>query len=333
MSRAEELGFRFDQEPCWNLQFIPEHVTSTGLTVPAGVFPCGKCLPCLRHRRDEWVRRLTEELDQHDFNFFVTLTYDDDNIIRTCDDPSTGEVLSDEDDIPQVWKPHIFKFHADLRKRFQQGFYTIHFVSPFDGRTYSHRCELPTGEYPLYYLTSEYGPLHSRPHYHAVYYGCPGEPGLFESLVRELWPYGFVSVFPAEPGSAGYISKYLVKDAISEESTPGQLRPFSLMSKGLGKGYVERMSVFHNADPVHRQYYQSHGQHGRLSRYYRTKIFSEEFRQEHAYDGQMRLIDIYNKYKDLSPEDKVRVYAEKRKYMKDQIEAERWKEVKHRNFK
>lgn len=332
MSVAEEYGFNFESEPCWDLKFIPDHTTKNGTFVPAGVYPCRKCLPCLKRRRDEWVRRLCEELKDHDLNSFVTLTVDNDHMVYTCDDPRTGEVFYDQDCIPQVWKPHLLKFHADMRKRYQQGFFIRHFHSPFDGHDHEIRIDL-VGSMPKYYCTAELGPLHNRPHYHCVYYGVE-DIYTFTLLVQELWPHGFVTVYPALDGAAGYISKYLVKDVTADnlDQWQGQLPPFSLMSKGLGKSYIERMKVYHNADPEHRQFYQSHGQRGKLSRYYREKIFSEEFRTAHANVYQDKLREIYMRYKNLEkdhPARYKRLMQEKQKYIKDQIYAENWHQKKH----
>ena len=63
MSLAEELGFSFKDEPCE--QFI------------VSPYPCRKCLPCLIRRQRAWVSRLTEELREHDFNYFVTSEHED----------------------------------------------------------------------------------------------------------------------------------------------------------------------------------------------------------------------------------------------------------------
>lgn len=326
MSVAEEFGFNFAEEPCWNLQFIPEHFTKKGTFVPQGVYPCRKCLPCLKRRRDEWVRRLVEELSVHDLNCFVTLTYDDEHLVKTCDDPSTGEVFYDSDDIPQMWKPHILKFHADMRKRYQQGFFICHWLD------HEFRMELH-GNMPKYYLTSELGPLHSRPHYHAVYYGVE-DINVFTCLVAELWKNGFSSVYPAAAGAAGYISKYLVKEVCADniDQWRGQLPPFSLMSKGIGKVYIERMKDWHLADPEHRQGYQRFGQHGRLSRYYREKIFPEEFRKAHANNYMDSLTVLWSKYNILQrdhPARYERLMQERNKYISDQLYSESWHIKKH----
>jgi len=38
---------------------------------------CGQCIHCRANRRREWVLRILLELEKHEFNTFLTLTYDD----------------------------------------------------------------------------------------------------------------------------------------------------------------------------------------------------------------------------------------------------------------
>ena len=43
--------------------------------------PCGKCVFCLSRRRTSWVFRLKQELKYRMNALFLTLTYDDDNVV------------------------------------------------------------------------------------------------------------------------------------------------------------------------------------------------------------------------------------------------------------
>lgn len=73
--------------------------------------PCGKCVNCLKSQSDEWTMRLLLEYEHGnwDSNFFVTLTYDENNL------PEDG-----------VSKRHIQLFHKRLRKAgFKFKFYLI----------------------------------------------------------------------------------------------------------------------------------------------------------------------------------------------------------------
>nr|WAE43384.1 MAG: replication initiator protein [Microviridae sp.] len=51
------------------------------LRYPEGLLvPCGKCMSCKKKKSYEWSMRCLHELVSHEFNVFVTLTYDDDHV-------------------------------------------------------------------------------------------------------------------------------------------------------------------------------------------------------------------------------------------------------------
>lgn len=89
---------------------------------------CGKCVQCLQKRRSEWTFRLKIELRNCDSAFFITLTYDDENL------PISGNLS----------KTDVQLFFKRLRKA--QG----------------------AGQQLRYYLVGEYGEQNMRPHYHMI---------------------------------------------------------------------------------------------------------------------------------------------------------------------
>lgn len=308
MSLAEELGFDFSKEGC--------------IQAPFSKFPCRKCIPCLLRRQKAWVSRLVEELSNHDFSYFVTLTYDDEHL------------PIDENGEPCFNKRHFTKLNADLRKRFQLGKLKNPVYDELLGSP--EYLDLPKGLRFKYYLTTEYGPTTFRPHAHGVWYGLPGSLHIVEILFRTLWPYGFVSVFPATEGAAGYISKYLVSDGVGKDSYHGNGMPvFSLMSKSLGLSYVERMGDWHRSDPK-RQYVQRFGSRGTMDRYLKHKIFtdevldpiSEKLIQEHN--------ELRTKYAYLSSDNPVyykQVLKERAKYFNDMEYSLKWSNNKKKKIK
>lgn len=132
-----------------------------------------------------------------------------------------------------------------------------------------------------------------------MWYGLGISSGLAEILFSTLWLYGNVSVFPAQEGAAAYISKYLVTDGIGKQSYKGSdnaVKPFSLMSKGLGASYVERMAKWHNADLKGRLFVQYHGDKGVMDRYLKKKIYPEDFLQELAEEFESKQLELRGKY-------------------------------------
>lgn len=300
MSVAEAYGFNFAEEGCIKAPFQP--------------FPCRKCIPCLLHRQKAWVARLVEELRAHPFNYFVTLTYNDDNVPVTED----GEMCFN--------KEHLIKLNRDMRERFQRGL----LLNPVESLILGSPkyLELPKDVKYRYYITSEYGPTTQRPHYHGVWYGLPESLALVEVLFRSLWPYGFVSVFPANEGAAGYISKYLVSDGVGKDSYHGNgMPPFALMSKGLGKSYIDRMGEWHRANPK-RMYTQYHGSKGTMDRYLKHKIYPEEVLEEYSsevLDKMWQTKYKYYKFQLEHPEEYSRLIAERSKFFQDQMDSIQWK--------
>lgn len=144
--------------------------------------PCGKCAWCLSLLRDQWVFRLKQEAKEHLWNYFVTLTYRDEDLPWIVND-ETGEMVN------SVNKQHISDFNRDLRKK---GFKFRFFV------------------------TSEYGPKTLRPHYHGIYF-CDQPMDLEKS-----WPHGDNNVqLPANDGSYQYVTKYVLKGSqIPEGAAP-----------------------------------------------------------------------------------------------------------------
>ena len=222
-----------------------------------------------------------------------------------------------------VLKSDIMKFNADLRKRFQQGFFNYH--SSLDIGELSERIDLPKGLRFSYYLTSEYGPTGGQPHYHSVYYNLPEDRYLVEILFETIWNKGFVRVYKASDRTISYITKYLVNSKVCDTYDPRfQERPFSLMSKKLGLSYADRMGDYHRADPLHRQSMVYHGEHSQMSRYIRDKIFSEEDRALLAEQNRKRLEAIDARYESLPSEQAAKIRTERENWQKSQEYAAEW---------
>ena len=69
---------------------------------------------------------------------------------------------------------------------------------------------------------------------------------------------------------------YTTKYHVNRGSYPsGTSPPFTLMSKGLGIGYVEKMRSFHNGK-VENLYYPMYNYKKPLPRYYKSKLYSKK---------------------------------------------------------
>lgn len=208
--------------------------------------PCGSCFACMTNRRQDWTIRILEEWKQYTNALFVTLTYNDDNV------PKRNGILS-------VSKEDLQNFLKRLRK------------------------EYPPGKI-RYYAVGEYGSKTFRPHYHIILFGVPMHD---DAIINSSWnryntkgellySLGNITVTQLSIRRIVYTTKYHVnKTAYPEGAEPS----FALMSKGIGKNYIEEKKKFHDGR-VKNSYYQYYEYKKKLPRYYKNKLYSEKERKE-----------------------------------------------------
>ncbi|AXL14443.1 replication initiator protein [Microviridae sp.] len=200
-----------------------------------GVRPCGKCIGCrLDYSRAKAVRAM-HELESHERSSFVTLTYDDRNLVY-------GEKAI----APTLVKRDLQLFWKQLRRR----------IEP---RKIS------------YMASGEYGENTERPHYHAIIFGedfsddrefwKQSESGnLYTSqLLSDAWGNKGHAVFGAVTfESAAYVASYTIKKlngemAKSEYDDLGRIPPFGAMSTkpAIGRRWIEKnLKDVYNHDSV-----------------------------------------------------------------------------------
>jgi len=198
--------------------------------------PCGRCRACRERRSTEWTIRLSLELAEYENKgLFVTLTYDDFNL------PKGGEGL------------------GSLCKRDLQLFLKI------------LRRNIPEGKKIKYYACGEYGEkprcLYDgtwtqgfRPHYHLCILGldylCDEDVNtIFDSWshcewteIRKKKSIGYVSV-----DSIKYTTDYIKVKPVGKYMRFDDIKfylnrefPFSLMSKGIGFGFISKNNELKN---------------------------------------------------------------------------------------
>lgn len=188
--------------------------------------PCGQCLGCRLDYSRKWADRLMMEAREHEFSWFVTLTYDDLHLPTGArSDPATGEVLSF---VPTLRKRDVQLFMKSLRKA----------VAPVRIR---------------FFCSGEYGDKTFRPHYHLIVFGLPlddlkfykaGSAGQLyynSPTISKAWDEkGYCVVAPATYETMLYTSRYVTKKLKGFESSfykaNGIEPPFSLMSRKPGIG-------------------------------------------------------------------------------------------------
>lgn len=136
---------------------------------------CGKCIPCLSHKRQEWIFRLQQE-HKHakEGALFVTLTYDQKHM------PTNYELD----------KKHVQNYLKRLRK--------------VDGTNKIR-----------YYLVGEYGSKSGRPHYHVLLFNAKEEHARAVWRDSKGNSIGIVHVGRVTAASIAYCTKYIIQPEIS----------------------------------------------------------------------------------------------------------------------
>lgn len=230
---------------------------------------------------------------------------------------------------PAVIKQHIIKLHKDMRKRFQQGFFQDSTFKDLGLSKSKDKVELPYCEF-RYYVTSEYGSRGINPHYHGLYWNLPDNLDLVLCLFKALWPWGFVTVYPGtDEATAAYTAKYLVNDSLVHSYGP---RPFALMSKGLGRSYLdnEKLLDWHRSDPVHRCYIPIENKRSIMPRYLRDRIFDDDMKAAIACDSERRN-SVSGKI--LDPHREIMENERKRHLQQEAVKQALWRFEKNNKIK
>jgi len=194
---------------------------------------CGKCYACLSNRRRSWLFRLMQENLNSVISLFVTLTYDDFNVLL-----SGGDSL-----LRVLYKPHLQNFIKRLR----------HY------------------EDFTYYAIGEYGTTTQRPHYHLVIFfkSCPASDPLdcLTELINNTWPYGFCSVSRASYRRLNYVLHYHTRPKLING-----LPTFQLFSKALGIHFLDESMIAYLVKTKKSTIKDFNGNTYVIPRYYRKKL-------------------------------------------------------------
>lgn len=195
---------------------------------------CGKCNFCLENRRSDWSFRLQQEQKNSESAWFFTMTYNEAN-------QPLIEIEGEQ--------------YATLSKRDLQLFFK------------KLRKANGPGKSIKYYAVGEYGPETFRPHYHAIIFNVKPE-----TLIQtpQIWDKGYLSVGNCEPASIHYVAKYVLSS--HDDWTP-LVSPFSLISQGIGRKYLETNGHQHKK-ALQNFVVNNSGKKQRVPRYIKDKIFS-----------------------------------------------------------
>lgn len=125
-----------------------------------------------------------------------------------------------------------------------------------------------------YYAVGEYGARTQRPHYHILMFGEVPRKAIdqawsfYSRKTKKFSPIGLTHVGSVTEGSVMYCLGYTIHGA-----KKGNRRPFTLMSKGLGKSYINRATIGWHKEGW-KNYVMIYNEKRGLPRYYKRRIFS-----------------------------------------------------------
>lgn len=194
---------------------------------------------------------------------FITLTYDDQNLVTT------------PNGFPSLSKYDLQLFFKRLRKAHVSG----KAGSAYQGNSYKCRYRgisfnVRTEQQPIkYYAVGEYGSRTFRPHYHIILLNADIE------LIESAWSCGQVHYGSVSGASVGYTLKYLCKrQTIGKYGEDDRHPEFSVMSKGIGYSYLgnELICNWHLQDLENRVYVNvGNGKKAAMPRYIRDRLYLE----------------------------------------------------------
>ena len=178
--------------------------------------PCNTCIYCLSNKRDQWSFRLGKELKQATTAYFITLTYDDENLIYG-------------DTSPTLVKRDLQLFIKRLRQE------NTKMVQEYQDNSKERLDEL---KYKIrYYAVGEYGTKTLRPHYHGIFFNI--HKGI-KNQIENIWKKGRIHLGTVNGASIHYTTKYM----ITKGKQPKNVEPcFAIMSRkpAIGSNYLKNI--------------------------------------------------------------------------------------------
>lgn len=224
--------------------------------------PCGECNICKNRRAAKYTALLERERMQHAFSFFVTLTYDEQNIplltpgdfVQRVGSPDCYYSSREKDGICITFNDIFLDDKKDLFDQADIDFFNnwvqhggLPICSRYDVQTFLKRLnkfihDNITHQYKnfRYFIVSEYGCTTFRSHYHGIFFVDNQElASVFSDCIAACWkntrtglPFGRVDSKPVENSACAYCAQYINKCTdLPYVYQQRKLRPFFLCSR------------------------------------------------------------------------------------------------------
>lgn len=228
-----------------------------------------------------WRQRLLCEMKAATTAYFVTLTFDEVNIMRFFPESCKERYFTDEPFFPDNYvfyqdsRPFSELEKAKLKKDYYNRCFDL-FIRRF--RITLDRLYPNYGrERFKFFAMSEPGDLFGRFHYHVIMYNVPicGLRHPLKDMLFDTWKYGFVDVENMKktgPKKINYITKYMFKRFTDPMF-------FSRKSNSIGMAYFDEDKKKYLLDNLTTCFHID-GRDYFLGRFFQKKIFTEDVRQD-----------------------------------------------------
>ena len=239
------------------------------------IVPCGNCSACQNARASRWVQRLDQERYCWQYCLFFTLTYNNDSLPllkRSKSDLFYYDSSSEHYDIVGRGKSpfidineHIAScaFNVSLLRSessWIKSHDTIPYVSVYDVQKFIKRIRInlfrkvDKNEKIRYFICSEYGPKHLRPHYHGIFFFNSDKfASELPLLIRSCWQFGFTDSSFVSGSNSRYVASYLnCTSHLPKIYECEFLRPFILCSKCPPIG-----TLSHNSEEIRKIFFEA----------------------------------------------------------------------------
>lgn len=153
--------------------------------------PCNKCRGCRLAKAAEWGVRCHHESQMHEYNSFITLTYNDEHLPSNFSvDPRTFEL-----------------FMKRLRKSIEPKEIRFFGCGEYGGKTFRP-----------HYHSIIFG--HDFPDKRLHGYTKRGHPIFTSAALQKVWTYGFSSIGAVNWRTAAYTARYTLKKINDEDKLP-----------------------------------------------------------------------------------------------------------------
>lgn len=239
---------------------------------------CGKCMECLKAKAREWQIRLAEEIKTDGTGQFVTLTFSNESLRRLEEQYNTVKVKTEVRKVitdKNGKQRRYFNTKKVKMKNGLKGYDLENELVKLAIRYFLERWRKKHGKSVKHWLVTELGQNNTeRIHVHGLIFTKHVED------IDKIWDYGntYVGDYVTEK-TINYIVKYLYK----QDGKHKEYKPLMRNSKGLGKGFVDRIDALRNRfqgkDTIE-TYKNRKGYEMGMPVYYRNLLWTEEEREK-----------------------------------------------------